>query len=189
MKRRTRWLLASGGGVAALVVAAPVVVATPGASSEAAARPAFKVPFRCGQTWVGSNWDGHSPNHSIDWNHYDSSGTPDDRGRVVLASAPGKVVASYYSKSDGYGNTIVIGHGNGWQTRYAHLKSRGVGRGDQVKQGQQIGKVGATSAIYDFTPHLHYEQIHSGDVVVSVVQGFRWSDYTKRSQQSRNNCG
>jgi hypothetical protein len=189
MKRRTRWLLASGGGVAALVVAAPVVVANPGASSSAAARPAFKVPFRCGQSWVGSNWDGHSPNHSIDWNHYDAGGTPDDRGRVVLASAPGKVVASYYSKSDGYGNTIVIGHGNGWQTRYAHLKSRGVGRGDQVKQGQQIGKVGATSAIYDFTPHLHYEQIHSGDVVVSVVQGFRWSDYTKRSQQSRNNCG
>lgn len=191
--RRTRLILAASAGAAALAVAAPTVIASPSdakaTDTTATARPAFKVPFRCGQTWVGSNWDGHSPSHSIDWNHYDSSGTPDDRGRVVLASAKGKVVASYYSTDTGYGNTIVIDHGGGWQTRYAHLKTRSVGKGATVSTGQIIGKVGATSAEYEFTPHLHYEQISGGDTVVSVVQGFRWSDFTKRSQTSKNNCG
>ncbi|GGR95206.1 hypothetical protein GCM10010169_44720 [Micromonospora fulviviridis] len=38
------------------------------------------------------------------------------------------------------------------------------------------------------TPHLHYEQIHDGSVVVSVVHGVTWSDYLKRNQTSTNNC-
>lgn len=126
--------------------------------------------------------------HSIDWNHYDENGSPDDYGRRVLASAPGKVIVSHYSENNGYGNTIVIAHGNGWRTRYAHLKTRAVEHGDQVRQGQRIGRVGKSSAIYDLSPHLHYEQIHDGQVVVSVVQHVRWSDYLERNQTSRNRC-
>ncbi|AXK36973.1 M23 family peptidase [Streptomyces armeniacus] len=193
-------MMAAVGAVAAVVIAAPVAVAAPGDGSSAGprtgepsaaaelARPNFKMPFLCGQTWVGSNWDGHSPGHSIDWNHYAADGSTDDFGRRVFSSAGGKVIASYYSTDTGYGNTVVIGHGNGWQTRYAHLKSRGVSRGDTVKQGQRIGRVGASSAKYELSPHLHYEQIHDGSVVVSVIQGVRWSDFMKRSQTSRN-CG
>lgn len=189
MRRRTRSLLAAVSAAAAVTVAAPVAVASPQAASSAEplARPNFKMPFLCNQTWVGNNWNGHSPAHSIDWNHYDANGNPDDRGRRVFASAGGTVLSSYYSTGTGYGNTIVIGHGNGWQTRYAHLKTRAVQKGDKVKLGQKIGRVGATSALYNITPHLHYEQIHSGSVVVAVVQGVRWGDYTKRSQRS-NNC-
>ncbi|PSK61253.1 hypothetical protein B0E53_06852 [Micromonospora sp. MH33] len=56
-----------------------------------------------------------------------------------------------------------------------------------MNQGTVIGKVGASSAKYDLNPHLHYEQIHDGSVVVSVVQG-AWSDYLKRNQTSTNNC-
>ncbi|KES08042.1 peptidase M23 [Streptomyces toyocaensis] len=185
-------MLAALCGLAALMAAAPASVAAPEkASAElqaASTRPAFRMPFVCGQTWRGSNWQGHSPAHSIDWNHYDANGTPDDLGRRVLASAGGTVLSSYYATSTGYGNTVVIGHGNGWRTRYSHLQSRDVQEGDTVSRGQRIGTVGATSALYDISPHLHYEQIHDGSVVVAVVQGVTWYDYLTRYQTSTNGC-
>lgn len=189
-RRLRRTLIAASAAAAAVVMIPTTVAATQDSSPEAklTARPAFKMPFLCGQKWLGSNWKGHSPAHSIDWNHYNSAGTPDDLGRRVFASAGGKVLASYYSTGDGYGNTIVIGHGDGWRTRYAHLKTRAVQRGDNVKVGQKIGQVGASSAIYDMSPHLHYEQIHNGQTVVSVIQGVKWPDYTKRYQTSKNRC-
>jgi hypothetical protein len=191
MQSQTRRTLVIMSAVAALMVAAPIAVATSDTSSSESTlsgRPSFKVPFECGQRWLGSNWNGHSPAHSIDWNHYDEGGGTDDFGRRVFASAGGTVLASYYSTGDGYGNTIVIGHGDGWRTRYAHLKTRDVQRGASVKAGQRIGHVGKSSEIYDLSPHLHYEQIHDGQVVVSRIQGVTWSDYTKRYQVSRNSC-
>ncbi|GGO54680.1 hypothetical protein GCM10012287_44190 [Streptomyces daqingensis] len=192
MQKRTRRMLAAVSVAAAVVVTAPLAVAQAGETTSSeetlAARPAFKMPFKCGQRWRGANWNGHSPGHSVDWNHYNSAGTPDDLGRKVLASAGGKVLNSYYSKTTGYGNTIVIGHGNGWQTRYAHLHTRAVSKGASVKAGQVIGKVGKTSAKYELSPHLHYEQIHSGSVVVSVLQGVKYPDFTTRFQVSKNGC-
>ncbi|MGH3734333.1 MAG: M23 family metallopeptidase [Micromonosporaceae bacterium] len=180
--RRHRWKLTAMGAAIAIVVG--LMVGIPAA--QAHDRPAFKMPFRCGQTWVGNNWFGHRPPHSIDWNHYNASGSPDDLGRRVLASAGGTVLASYRS-SGGYGNTIVIGHGSGWRTRYAHLLERNVSKGATVRRGAVIGKVGATSD-QQMSPHLHYEQIHDGSVVIAVVQGVRWEDGLKRRQTSTNNC-
>ena len=85
-------------------------------AAQAAARPAFRMPFICDQTWVGNNWNGHSPAHSIDWNHYDANGNPDDFGRRVLASAGGTVLESYYSTGSGYGRSSggYYGGGSGW---------------------------------------------------------------------------
>jgi hypothetical protein len=170
------------------VIAATAGVLAGAPAAQAAGRPAFRMPFICGQTWVGNNWNGHSPRHSIDWNHYDANGSPDDFGRRVTASAGGTVLDSLYSTTNGYGHVIVIGHGDGWRTRYAHLSERSVSVGDSVNRGTVIGKVGQSSAIYDLSPHLHYEQIHNGSVVVSVVQGVTWSDFLRRSQTSTNNC-
>lgn len=181
---RHRWKLSAVG--AAIILAVGIVIAVPAA--QAHTRPSFRMPFLCGQTWVGNNWNGHYPAHSIDWNHYDANGNPDDYGRRVLASAGGTVLESYYSKTSGYGHTIVIGHGNGWRTRYAHLSERLVSRGATVGRGRVIGKVGKSSAKYDLKPHLHYEQTHHGAVVVSVIQGVTWYDYLKRSQKSTNGC-
>jgi hypothetical protein len=194
MQRRSRRLLAGMAAVAALAVTAPVAVAAPQDGSltaqAIASRPVFKMPFLCGQRWLGNNWNGHSPRHSIDWNHYSASGARDDYGRRVFASAGGTVMQSYYAKNTGYGHTVVIGHGDGWRTRYAHLKSRaGLERGDKVNRGQKIGRVGKSSAIYNISAHLHYEQIHDGNVVVSHIQGVTWSDYKKRYQTSNNRCG
>ncbi|KRV49910.1 peptidase M23 [Wenjunlia vitaminophila] len=193
MQRRFRLHIGAACVLATCVVAAPSAVAAPQQSAStsleaAATRPAFRMPFDCGQTWRGSNWQGHSPAHSIDWNHYDANGNPDDYRRRVFASAGGTVLSSYYSTTTGYGNTIVIGHGDGWQTRYAHLDSREVSKGDQVSRGQLIGRVGNTSAEYTLSPHLHYEQIYNGSVVVAVVQGVSYPDYVARYQTSTNRC-
>jgi Peptidase family M23 len=188
MARRRSTARPLSAALAGLAVFTALLQASPVSAAEAATRPAFRMPFVCDQTWLGNNWQGHSPAHSIDWNHYDANGNPDDLGRRVLASAGGTVLSSSYSTTTGYGNTIVIGHGDGWQTRYAHLDTRDVQKGDVVTRGQRIGTVGATSALYNLSPHLHYEQIHNGSVVVSVVQGVTWSDYLKRYQTSTNGC-
>ncbi len=82
-------------------------------------------------------------------------------GSNVVASDGGTVVTSKYSSS--YGNYIVISHGNGYTTLYAHLSSRSVAAGDNVTQGQVIGKIGSTGA--STGPHLHYEVSVNGSRV------------------------
>lgn len=75
-------------------------------------------------------------------------------GHGIFASDTGVVV--YAGWNDwGYGNVIVIDHGNGWQTLYAHLDSLSVGCGTAVYQGQVIGLMGTTGN--SSGPHLHFE--------------------------------
>ena len=79
-------------------------------------------------------------------------------GTSVYASAGGKVVlASWYYV---YGNCIVIDHGNGIKTRYAHLSSYKVKVGDTVSRGQLIALSGNTGN--STGPHLHFEVIVNG---------------------------
>lgn len=146
-------------------------------------RPHFKMPFRCGQVWKGQTFWRHNPLKSVDWNHYAKDGSRNDFKRRVLASAGGRVVASYRSSS-GYGNTIVIAHGKGWRTRYAHLWNRTVDKGDKVRRGRFIGRVGKSGG--QSSAHLHYEQIFRGDVVISKIQGQRWTMVEHHNQKSRN---
>lgn len=77
------------------------------------------------------------------------------RGTPVRATADGKI--SHIGRKGGYGKTIIINNGSTYSTLYAHLSSysRGLKRGNSVKQGQVIGKVGATGLASG--PHLHYE--------------------------------
>jgi len=71
----------------------------------------------------------------------------------IVAADSGTVITSAYSSS--YGNYIVISHGNGWTTLYAHLNSRKVSVGDSVSKGQLIGLAGSTGV--STGPHLHFE--------------------------------
>ena len=74
-------------------------------------------------------------------------------GEPVVASAEGKVVlAANYS---GYGNAVMVDHGNGFTTLYGHLSSIDVDAGDEVQQGQVVGGVGCTGSCTG--DHLHFE--------------------------------
>jgi len=82
-------------------------------------------------------------------------------GTNILASDSGTVIISKLSSS--YGNYVVIDHGNGYTTLYAHMSKRSVSVGDVVKQGQVIGKVGTTGL--STAPHIHFEIIKNGTPV------------------------
>lgn len=82
-------------------------------------------------------------------------------GSSYTAAASGKVVSAGWG--GGYGLMILIDHGNGIQTRYAHSSKLLVSVGQQVKQGQSIGLVGSTG--YSTGPHLHFEIIINGSTV------------------------
>ena len=77
-----------------------------------------------------------------------------DSGYGIFATDSGVVV--YAGWNDwGYGNVIVIDHGNGWQSLYAHLDYLNVGCGSYVYQGDAIGGMGSTGN--SSGPHLHFE--------------------------------
>lgn len=75
-------------------------------------------------------------------------------GEPVYASADG-IVSEVIRSRKGLGNQIVIDHGNGYKTRYAHLADMEVVRGRVVKRGTRLGYVGVSGN--SFAPHLHYE--------------------------------
>jgi len=77
-------------------------------------------------------------------------------GTPIFATGDGTVIELEYSRT-GYGNKIVISHGYGYKTLYAHLSKTIVRRGQKVKRGEQIGFIGNTGL--STAPHLHYEVI------------------------------
>lgn len=86
----------------------------------------------------------------------------DSKMEPIYASSDGFVEISGY-QSNGYGNTIVINHGNGFKTRYAHASAMYVSAGEYVKQGQEIAKHGRTGRVRGITGiHLHFEVIKNG---------------------------
>lgn len=77
----------------------------------------------------------------------------------VLAADSGRVIVSGWS-TVGYGNHIIIDHGNGFRTLYAHLSRIYVTVGQSVARGNSIGQVGSTGR--STGPHLHFEVIQNG---------------------------
>ncbi len=81
------------------------------------------------------------------------------KGAPVSAADSGYVVAAGWDDS-GYGRMVVVDHGNGFQTLYAHMQVYYVEVGDSVAKGAQIGEVGSTGN--SSGPHLHFEMRQSG---------------------------
>lgn len=109
-----------------------------------------------------------------------------DVGTDVYATGEGKVVECAVN-SWGYGKEVVIDHGFGYKTRYAHLSKFKVKVGDKVKRGDLIGLVGSTGK--STGPHLHYEVEKNGQKVNPI--SFYHSDlspeqYQKLLEMSKN---
>ncbi len=84
-----------------------------------------------------------------------------DPGTTIRASRDGVVVAASYDGA--YGNAVVISHGNGVTTRYAHCSRMLVSPGQRVEAGQPIGAVGTTGRATG--PHVHFEVRVNGSAV------------------------
>ena len=89
-------------------------------------------------------------------------------GEPVYAAADA-VVADVLKSRKGLGNVIVLDHGNGYKTRYAHLADMEVRKGMKVKKGKRLGYVGVSGN--SFAPHLHYEVLRD-TLVMDPVNHF-----------------
>ena len=74
-------------------------------------------------------------------------------GTSVRATADG--IVSFADRFGGYGRLVIVDHGNGFETYYAHLSRIDVIEGQEIRQGEFVGAVGATGRVT--APHLHYE--------------------------------
>lgn len=176
--------------VTALAATVSAASAAPGAARSApAARPDFRLPFACGQTWQLQTYRGHAPDDKkLDM--YRVGGTT--LGSLVAASAAGTVTETFEPGG------LEINHGNGWFTVYLHMDRIDVRLGQQVASGATLGRLGLKGTS---SAHLHYEQLYdtNGDndgendeIVHPVIQGkeYRLSpDETFPKVTSTNACG
>jgi len=100
------------------------------------------------------------------------SGTP------IYATGDGKILKVRRSKR-GYGNHVVINHGYGYKTLYAHMKKYIVRKGQTVKRGEVIGYVGNTGT--SVAPHLHYE-VHKDGRKINPVN-FYYNDLNPKEYE------
>ncbi len=79
-------------------------------------------------------------------------------GNKIKTMAKGKVIKVEYNKS--YGNLVMIDHGNGFVTKYAHMHKAYVQKGQHLEIGDAVGEMGSTGR--STGPHLHYEILYQG---------------------------
>ena len=87
-----------------------------------------------------------------------------DEGTPVLAASAGRVLL--VESISGYGTTVLLDHGEGWQTLYAHLLSTSVAKGQRLNQGEVLGAVGMTGSASG--PHLHFELRRRGPSLLAL---------------------
>jgi hypothetical protein len=135
--------------VAVLATASVAVGISPSAGAVDAVD--WEAPFACGTEWSAGSRDGHSPTwYSVDFNRADDEGAP------VLATAGGQVSAVRDAGDTSYGRYVVIDHGGGYTSLYAHLQVAWVSEGQWVDQGDFVGLLGNSGG--STGAHLHFEQ-------------------------------
>lgn len=121
--------------------------------------PQTHYPAHCwpvpGHTTITSNYGGTHDHHGIDISGEEVSGSP------IAAWRNGTVVEAGYDTQ--HGNCVLIDHGDGLCSFYAHCESLAVKAGDQVNMGQTIAAVGATGNATG--PHLHFELRQDGEAI------------------------
>lgn len=105
------------------------------------------------------------------------------RGTPIKATGDGKVILA--GRRGGYGNTVIIQHGDTYRTLYGHMQgfAKGVQTGSSVRQGQVIGYIGTTGL--STGPHLHYEFQVNGVHVDPLGQKLPMADPIAKSEKQR----
>ena len=138
-----------GSGDGSSTTVDPGTVPDNSASQAPASSSGFIWPVPCSRRITGRYGESRS-NHfhaGIDIDGYANDGQP------IVAAASGTVITS--TNSGAYGNYVIIDHGNGYQTVYAHMSSNAVGSGAYVNAGDTIGYLGATGNATG--THCHFE--------------------------------
>jgi len=91
---------------------------------------------------------------------------PAPKGTKIVSGAPGTVI--YVSETKAYGKTVIVDHGGGITTLYAHMSKQTVKVGQEVEEGDKLGEVGTTG--YSTGNHLHFEVRKNG----SHVNPWNW---------------
>ncbi len=94
--------------------------------------------------------------------HHDGIDFAAPIGTDIFATGDGVIETADYSNG-GYGNEIIVNHGFGYKTRYAHLSKMLVNEGQKVKRGEIIGEIGNTGK--SVGSHLHYEVLKNGSQI------------------------
>ena len=109
-----------------------------------------------------------------EWRYHSGMDIAANTGDSIVASDGGTV--SYCGVKGGYGNCIMIDHGNGYYTLYGHMSGYAVSYGDAVSKGQTIGYVGSTG--WATGPHLHFEIRYEDSILdPEAVGGFTGLTY------------
>jgi murein DD-endopeptidase MepM/ murein hydrolase activator NlpD len=101
--------------------------------------------------------------------HHDGIDIAAKRGSTIVAAADGKV--KFSGRMRGYGNVLVLQHKGGYHTVYAHNSRNIAKKGQQISQGEVIGKVGSTGR--SSGPHLHFE-IRKNNKVANPGKYIEW---------------
>jgi murein DD-endopeptidase MepM/ murein hydrolase activator NlpD len=118
--------------------------------------PVFEAPSGGGFVWPTQS---SGISQYFAWYH-PGIDMPNSSAPPVVASDGGVVVVAGWKDGFGYGNRVMIDHGNGYQTLYAHLSNIYVGEGQRVSRGQVLGKMGSTGRSTGI--HLHFELRYKG---------------------------
>jgi murein DD-endopeptidase MepM/ murein hydrolase activator NlpD len=140
--------------VAAVTGCAPVTAAAPSSTDRLAAALSgmmWPLPLE-GPGGISSGYGARGSRH------HDGLDLPAPAGTAILAARSGRVVASGWQR--GYGNTVVLDHGEGVRTLYAHASILYVSSGDHVRRGDPIAAVGASGNATG--NHLHFELSWAG---------------------------
>lgn len=119
----------------------------------------FMWPLDAGSSRISSHYGGRTLNGAYEWHPATDISAP--AGTPIYAANSGEVLRSELHSS--YGNYVLIDHGDGKATLYAHMTTRAVSAGQTVSRGEVIGFVGTTG--YSFGNHLHFEMRVNGERV------------------------
>ncbi len=131
----------------------------------------------------GYGWRIH-PVHKVKKFHYGIDFTA-PRGTAIQATGDGKIIKITKQKKTGYGYSVTVDHGFGYETLYAHMYEVNVKKGDLVKKGQELGTVGSTGL--STAPHCHYEVHLNGKQVNPidyVLDGLTPEEYQELVQKA-----